>query len=382
MSRYCGRFSRACKVQGIGSVPVLYPEWNRMDARTRKKCQSVSWTCGFVRKLTSFSFVSATLGACLWAGISTETVQADAKKPPERMLLLDNRNILHGALTADSESFHLQLEGGGKMTIARRRVLCICDSKIEAYRFLAEKINVADLTDRVKLISWCLQHRLLSAASYEIESLGRDAPKHPDLERLKVRLEFLSAPARQTVPRVGTARMATRPVSNAKPPKVSNAATTEFAKHIQPLLINSCGTVGCHGRGGTTDRMPLTSPPRKMNWNPRLMQRNLTAVLREVDFVHPERSPLFQSATTPHAGQAALFRVGKSKYAEDLAAWIAEITGKTVIETDAAKKATNGEEDAVVVDEREVVPPAGSSPPASDPLNPEVFNLEFGKPKS
>ena len=80
-----------------------------------------------------------------------------------------------------------------------------------------------------------------------------------------------------------------------------------FTQVVQPLLMNYCMTSGCHGPQSETKlrlmRAPMNQPPGR-----RLTQRNLHAVLQQIDYANPSSSPLLTAICGPHGPvKAAIF---------------------------------------------------------------------------
>lgn len=98
-----------------------------------------------------------------------------------------------------------------------------------------------------------------------------------------------------------------------------------FTRTVQPLLINSCGTVDCHGPGA--DQAFQVAPPQAgLEVNRRLSQRNLYATLRWIDRKHPTQSPLLLKPITVHGGLVEpVFTSKEAARHRDLTLWAFQI---------------------------------------------------------
>jgi hypothetical protein len=98
-----------------------------------------------------------------------------------------------------------------------------------------------------------------------------------------------------------------------------------FTAGVQPLLLNSCATGGCHGSGSGGRYRLLRGhagrPPSR-----RATQRNLHATLQWIDRKQPEASPLLVEAMRAHgkAEEPALGNADAAKYRQ-IVQWVLTI---------------------------------------------------------
>ena len=103
-----------------------------------------------------------------------------------------------------------------------------------------------------------------------------------------------------------------------------------FTTTVQPMLLNSCATAGCHGTGATSPFV-LSRPALGSAMPRRLTQRNLSNALQWIDREKPMESKLLSSAKDPHAPNQASGAAGldPAKY-QELVAWVWQTcNGKT-----------------------------------------------------
>ncbi len=236
--------------------------------------------------------------------------------------------MLTGILEADAESFIVRTADGGRMVVPRRRVVLVARDEPSAYAHLAHRVADHDVAARVRLIQWCLEHRLLAAAEVECTRLGRVSPNHPELESLAARLRFLrdgpepsSRPAgRHSPPRI----------DEAPRPDIPDSSVADFTRRIQPLLMNACATATCHGRAAEST-FTLSPPLKGLHFTKRLTERNLQSVLRQLSFVSAESSPLLRMAEMAHGDLSVAPLPEKAPEQRDsLRTWIADVTGQSL----------------------------------------------------
>ncbi len=293
--------------------------------------------CANVRKI-ALKAALLSIGLALVLGSDLMAQQVAESNPatqpdqpaPQRWLLLDNGSLIHGRIEAAAESFTVQLAEGGKIRLARQRVQMVANSPDQAYRFLAARVPDLDSKARLKLAEWCIEQRMLPQAQAEIALLARRPSMAKNTERLRHRVSMLQSTARPRPP-VGTARVPNTGPKRAAVPKIPESALVEFSKRIQPLMINSCGASNCHGRTSVAS-FRLVKPPRGMNRSRRLTQQNLVAVLQQVDYARPAKSPLLEIMEHKHAGiqPKALFP-NEDEHKLSLTRWVESVTGTTII---------------------------------------------------
>jgi hypothetical protein len=106
------------------------------------------------------------------------------------------------------------------------------------------------------------------------------------------------------------------------------------------MLLNRCGTSGCHGLSGS-QALRLLRPPSNKNQAARITQRNLYSALKFIDHSDPSRSKLIQAATNPHAdSQLPLFGEADQNQLLQLAEWISRVTQYDAIEASSRKPDT------------------------------------------
>ncbi|MEM7313725.1 MAG: hypothetical protein AAF497_11300, partial [Planctomycetota bacterium] len=315
------------------------------------KCQSVQRVVNLRRLAAVHSTLVIFAAIILLAGelraqpapvVTPSTTPATGNQPapivdaaPERCLLMKNGSLIRGQIEAAAETFTVQFAKGGKMRVARNQVRFLADSPQSAYRYLASQVAPLDSRGRVKLTEWCLEHRLLPEAATEINTLSTRKSMARDVERLQNRLAMLRTLDKPR-PNVGTGKVVSKMPKPAAAPKVSAEALSEFTKKVQPLLVNSCAAASCHGRTSVAS-FRLTQPPKGMGRSRRMSQQNLIAVLQQVDYASPAKSPLLTTLEQTHAGIAPQSLVS-GDHLKSITRWVEMVTGATLLEPEQPAK--------------------------------------------
>ena len=294
----------------------------------------------------------------------------------------------------------------GETWIPADQVQALCGSLVEAYQFLRGRANLNDPDERLRIAEWCRQHDLRDQAINEIREASH---LRPDDERIRRMLAHLETTKARPAPTASVVKEAPTPRV-----EVTAESATKFAVHIQPILMNAC--VKCHntGRGGQFQLSHVTGAGLA---DRRTMDKNLSAVLDQINIREPKLSKLLTKSISIHGRdmiQAPLH--GQNAVAfRTLEQWVnrtveenPQLTDRGVIGSPAAAPASasasaspkSGERWGAnrPVDPRSGMPPApaNATPPPSpaptkpvtippapvvtDPVDPEGFNSEFHAP--
>ena len=111
--------------------------------------------------------------------------------------------------------------------------------------------------------------------------------------------------------------------------KLLEGSVEAFTEHVQPLLLNSCATAGCHAQGSKASTFQIQRYSPSQGASQRLTQQNLRSTLRYVDPDAVETSELLTKAVVEHGGSRSA-PVGSTDSAQfkTLANWVLQIAGK------------------------------------------------------
>jgi hypothetical protein len=329
------------------------------------------------------------------------------------LVLLRNGEYLTGQVTHDKERYLVEADGT-QIRLAKRDVDFVCRSLDEAYTIQRDRIPASRVDDRVRLTNWCLQHRLLGYAATELAAVIEANPRHPSIATLDRRLQQAieqgrkpEAPVAQTakpqtlapiVPdaphtAVPIAPDSTSPLTSIPPPaeqsdpsvpprpakprvpvssaeldrfsrNLPNGTVEHFIETIQPILMNSCSTVGCHGPASKS-QYSLIRPAANGRITPRgTSQRNLFNTIEWLDHKRPSDSELLTKAREPHGGKPVAMLAENTIQYQQLAAWVRIATGSKAEPTGPATIDMNSP------GTRAQVSPFQPSPPAPYVTNP------------
>ncbi|MDO4558112.1 MAG: hypothetical protein Q4C47_04020, partial [Planctomycetia bacterium] len=140
-----------------------------------------------------------------------------------------------------------------------------------------------------------------------------------------------------------------RAMMDAMPPE----AMSLFTREIQPMLVSTCTTSGCHLRSDD-DGFVLIRSGIGNRMSPRATERNLYAVLQWIDRDTPLASPLLDAAVTAHGEQRTPgFTQRQADAFRKLVGWCYMTT---VMEPIRREKSDRGRELASGTDASQVVP--------------------------
>jgi len=254
---------------------------------------------------------------------------AEPPQAAEQLIMLRNGEILRGRVARQDDHYQVSI-ADGELRIRVGDVDLICRSLEEAYQARRARLTVGRSEDHLDLADWCLRQGLPGEAARELSSALTLDPANPRIGLIDRRLQEAIAPP-----------VAPSPNKSAAGPRITDedldrmlralppAAIESFTTSVQPLLVSSCATAGCHGssnKGGFS----LIRVPADRFGSRRLTQRNLQATLSWLDFQNPQQSRLLAVVGAPHGTiNSAVFDPQGSKYRE-LLIWIGMVTQKPV----------------------------------------------------
>jgi hypothetical protein len=333
--------------------------------------------------------------------------------------MLRNGQMLEGHIVRVAERYEI-VRPTGELHVNASQVLFHCATLEEVYQLRRRGLQGNSAQEHIDLAQWCIQVRLFNEAREELSEAAQIDNRHPLLPVTERRLNMALVPkaARDSTSPKQPAGPTTQELDRlvrSMPPKTVET----FTQSIQPLLVNQCGTAGCHGygarRGFQLIRAPSDGPPTA-----RATQRNLHATLQWLDLKSPDKSLLLTKSTTPHGSSLTpVFGDRQTVQYRALVSWcyrVAQLKAPVVpvaheepIDPDAAaaataaapamprrgtaKNASRRELDSADADldsSARSLPPertasrgnrrsanVPAAKPQTDPLDPEIFNRAF-----
>jgi hypothetical protein len=255
---------------------------------------------------------------------------ADESPEKTRVLLFRSGRALEGQID-ETETHYVVTRATGTVEILKSEIEFVANDLDGAYRYKRERINDAKPTEHIRLAQWCLVVNLRDRA---IEELERCVELDPNSTRAKGLLENLRRAAKPAAKSSLPADESEPAKPNSEPPtrtypsfqkELSPAHVSTFSVQVQPLLLRSCGTAGCHDANhpGPLALVGSFRPSQRSS------QKNLRAVLAQIDTEEPDTSPLLVESLRPHgAAHRSPFMNGLNDpaYAK-LSDWVRAVSG-------------------------------------------------------
>jgi hypothetical protein len=306
-----------------------------------------------------------------------------------RLVVLRNGEVLRGQATQTGDRVVIS-QPGREIRLRLRDVELIANTLEEAYQTKQARLRETDVEGRFQLAQWCTRHELWPAAHAELLKLERLKPDSARLSALASRVtelesasvsrasrehgqvfaesradtsgwprqvattaakEAVSWPATVSSP-ASSARPADHPRTNGPPDEAidhSPQALDRFIKglpsqaveeytRLQPTILRTCATAGCHAPGSPSTFV-LLRPPYGVPVSRRLTQRNLHRIVQLVNFTKPEQSQLLKIAGQAHGPlQVGVFGDARSPKYRELVTWVTDLTG---VKAEAAPEASD-----------------------------------------
>ncbi len=244
-----------------------------------------------------------------------------AGEPPKslekgKVLLLTNEHTMEGDIARVGDGYRVR-RLIGETLVPADRVLCLSASLTDAYAFLRSRANLGDADERLRLANWCRLNGLHSQALAEIRAAVELRPDHAETRLILQHLEQSAPTAAPSGPAKTAAPLDTEP---APPVELTTESLSLFATRVQPILMNTCASCHATGKGG---KFRLTQAFESGLGNRRTLERNLSAVLGEINVGQPELSRLLTKAVSDHAhmGQPPLKDRKQTPY-RTLESWV------------------------------------------------------------
>jgi len=230
-----------------------------------------------------------------------------AGQPSHGVLVLRNGEVLAGTTTKVGDRYVIARNDGTELRIPTGEVEMHCRDLNEAYARKRHTVSRRDVSAVLQLADWCLRNGLHARAADELLAASEIAPRDPRIQSLQRRLQVAMTPeSSREVP-----HRQVPPVANPSPPRqpplerlhstMPAEAIENFTSRVQPLLLNRCATAACHG-GRSSSEFQLASPGLGKTATLRYTQRNLAAIVQQINAVDPAASPLLTVPQRPHGG--------------------------------------------------------------------------------
>ncbi len=267
---------------------------------------------------------------CLASGMLLAAPPDGPEAEQTAMLVLRNGQTLRGRILQAGDIYYVVFPDG-EIRLKASEVDFACRDIEEAFRIKQAAVQADNAEDHLRLAYWCLRQKLYGHASRKLADAMDVDPTHPAIAVLR---RHLLAEMQEPV-----ARETSEPTPS-KSPYLPDAELTRFARElpadavekftdtIQPLLVNSCSTAGCHGPASKSE-YHLLRPASGGVASRRLTLTNLHATLAWINREEPQTSRLLTAIAEPHGdAQSAVFRAHQQSQYNELAVWAHQISGK------------------------------------------------------
>ena len=236
-----------------------------------------------------------------------------ASKPTHMLVLVDGQ-VITGQVTPRPDGYDVQV-AGGRIYIDSDRVRFEATNLPDAYDRMRDSMPDLTPTNHMELARWCLENKLYTQTRREILDALHLDPNREDAKRMLRALEHVGERSDFQKPGSGLteypslAKISRPAIESRSLAGLSRSVAHSFVRDVQPLMMNKCANSGCHGIG-TKSQFQLTSTHRGST--PAVAERNLAAVLKQIDFSEPSASPLLSIGGQAHGNMAASAFPGRS----------------------------------------------------------------------
>jgi hypothetical protein len=221
---------------------------------------------------------------------------ADPKPAAGKVLLLDNERVLEGDIELVGARYRVR-RANGETWVQADQAMCLCASLDDACAHLRSRANLSDPDERLRLARWCHLRGLHAQAVAEVKAAAELRPGDGATQRL---LNSLEQAAVAPAPAPGPQEAAPEP--SVPVPDLSADSLCTFRTRVQPILMNACASCHATGRGGP---FKLLRVYEDGGTGRKTVERNLVAVLAEINLRAPAGSPLLTKAVSAHDGNMA-----------------------------------------------------------------------------
>jgi hypothetical protein len=231
------------------------------------------------------------IAAPMWIALRAEEPQA--ARSTGKVLVLDNERTLEGDVERVGDQYRVR-RPVGELLVRAENTLRLCETREEAYVFLRARSNLRDPDEHLRLARWCHLQGLHRQALEEAAAAVALRPEHAESRRLLNSLQHVTPANSSTQPVKGSEEE--ERTSDPQLPELSTESLSLFVSRVQPILMNACASCHATGRGGSFrfTRTYETGTSRKTT------QRNLAAVLAQLNKERPNASPLLTKAVSVH----------------------------------------------------------------------------------
>lgn len=235
----------------------------------------------------------------------------EASDRGQRVLVLVDGQLMENSFIPRPDGYDVQVPGG-RLFVESSRVRFVAKNREDAYRQMRQSWQSLTPEIHMTLARWCLSNKLPTQARREVLDALQLDPNRQDAKKLLQTILHDQDASISGTPATGVTQYPSLKLSALPLPESRSLAgltrpvAQSFVRHVQPLLSNKCATAGCHGLKAESE-FRLSSI--RSGSQPLTAERNLAAILKQIDLTQPSRSPILTMTATTHGGmQEPAFR--------------------------------------------------------------------------
>ena len=206
---------------------------------------------------------------------------------PQNVIVLQTGRVILGEVV-ERPGGYLVNNTIGQMVIPFTQVRLTAIDLPDAYRKLKGSITVPTAGAHVSLAQWCFENRLYDSAREQVKAALTLEPQRKEARTLLKQIERTSFgdDFDATIPAPPKTRDGFEKADAEAVDGLSTSVTQDFVRKVQPLLMNKCGNVRCHGTAGGND-LRLVPVRLGMSGYRSVTSQNLHTILRYIDRKQP-----------------------------------------------------------------------------------------------
>ena len=236
-------------------------------------------------------------------------------------VLLTNGNVLSGNAIQKGEFIHVSRAGNSELILDREDVACWSSSLRDLYQYRVDRRPSDSPRDRLRDAEFCLEHELYDLAAAELRAIYQDNPSDADGKRFEERLNAaISLPPSSSREVPSKSEMDRLERLEEMEKWMTPRVVHQFAKQIQPLLLNRCGQ--CHSSNQSI-AWSIDAPSGLARPSSKMTRRNLRSTMAFIEPGNPESSRLLMMGQSEHGGATARLTARHHIGLTQITQWIA-----------------------------------------------------------
>ena len=240
------------------------------------------------------------------APVLAEKTADENGQSEDSLLVLKNGGVIVGKVEQLADQYRVTT-ADSELLVRASQVEMLCNSMDEVYQRRRFQRTGSTADSHLDLAQWCMRNGMLEYAARELVDARNLDPKHRRLEFIQRQLELARKSAEMSRSRAAKPRQPELP-SNEELDDLAEVppwAKKIFVRQIQPLLVDSCATSGCH-QVGSAEQYELNRLALDGAGHPGTTLRNLSATIQQVNWKNPTGSALLAHAKQAHGQQGTV----------------------------------------------------------------------------